>query len=108
MKGVIISLILIFCFISPLSADDVIFKSLQFSAVTSINLDTALTYNAIWRYGAKEGNPVVALYIDNVPLTMGIDLAFNAALIWGTNKIYKNNKPISRGGKRWLTRLLSP
>ena len=92
MKGSIIAFILILCFINSLSADDVVFKSLQFSAVTSINLDTAFTYNAIWRYGAKEGNPIVALYIDSVPLTLGIDLAFNAALIWGTNKIYKNNK----------------
>lgn len=92
MRNVSVALISILFLTGCLSADDVVFKSLQFSAVTSINLDTALTYDAIWRHGAKEGNPLVALYIDNLPLTLGIDCAFNAALIWGTNKIYKNGK----------------
>jgi len=87
-----VGFVFIFITISPLIADDVVFKSLQFSAVASINLDTALTYDAIWNYGAIEGNPVVALYIDSVPLTIGIDLAFNTALIWGTNKLFNNKK----------------
>jgi hypothetical protein len=71
-----------------------LFRALQFTAVTSINLDTALTYDALWRHGAREGNPLVAPYIKNVPLTLGIDCAFNIALVWGTSKIYHN-------GKKW-------
>jgi len=95
MKNIIIALVLILCSVNFISADDTVFNSLQFSAVVSINLDTALTYDAIWNYGAKEGNPIVATYIDNVPLTLGIDLMINTALTWGTNKIYKKNKPLA-------------
>ena len=83
---------LIFCLVSSLSADDKIFRSLQFSAVVSINLDTMLTYDAIWNYGAKERNPIVAAHINNLPLTLGIDSLINMTLVWGTNKIYKKNK----------------
>jgi hypothetical protein len=54
-----------------------------------------LTYDAIWNYGAKERNPAVAAYIDNLPLTLGIDTALNMTLIWGTNKIYKKNKTLA-------------
>ncbi|MBU2249706.1 MAG: hypothetical protein KKD77_23365, partial [Gammaproteobacteria bacterium] len=57
-------------------------------------LDTALTYDAIWRHGAREGNPLVAPYIRSVPATLAIDCAFNVALVWGTSKIYRN-------GKKW-------
>lgn len=95
MKNIIIALVLILCSVNFISADDTVFNSLQFSAVVSINLDTALTYDAIWNYGAKEGNPIVATYIDNVPLTLGIDLMINTALVWGTKKIYKKNKPLA-------------
>ncbi len=95
MKRVIIASILIIGITSVLSAEDPVFSSLQFSAVVSINLDTALTYDAINRYGAREGNPIVASYINNVPLTLGIDFMLNTALIWGTNKIYKKNKPLA-------------
>lgn len=76
----------------PLQANDVIFRSLQFSAVTSINLDTALAYDAIWNYGAEEKNIIVKLYINNMPLTLGIDCAMNIALVWGTSKLYNNKK----------------
>ncbi len=95
MKRTIIVFVLIFFLASVVWADEVIFDSLRFSAVVSINLDTALTYDAINRYGAREGNPLVAAYIDNVPLTLGIDFMMNAALIWGTSKIYKKNKPLA-------------
>ncbi len=95
MKKIIIAVVLLFCLISFLSANDTIFKSLQYSAVMSINLDTILTYDALWNHGAREGNPVVASYINNVPLTIGIDLAINTALLWGTSKLYKKNKPLS-------------
>jgi len=95
MKRIIIPLVLILCTANALFADDAVFNSLQFSAVVSINLDTALTYDALNRYGAREGNPIVASYIDNVPLTLGIDFMINTALIWGTNKIYKKNKPLA-------------
>jgi len=95
MRRTIILLVLVFCSANILSADDALFNSLQFSAVVSINLDTALTYDAINRYGAREGNPIIASYIDNVPLTLGIDFMINTALIWGTNKIYKKNKPLA-------------
>jgi hypothetical protein len=61
----------------------------------SINLDTVLTYDAIWNHGAREGNPLAASYIKNIPLTIGIDLAINTALLWGTSKLYKKNKPLS-------------
>ena len=85
MKRIIITAVLLFCSVNLLSADDALFKSLQYSAVMSINLDTVLTYDAIWNHGAIEGNPVVASYIKNIPLTIGIDLAINTALLWGTS-----------------------
>jgi len=95
MKKIIIAIVPFFCLVSLLSADETLFKSLQYSAVMSINLDTVLTYEALWNHSAREGNPVVASYIKNVPLTVGIDLAINTALLWGTSKLYKKNKPLS-------------
>jgi hypothetical protein len=95
MKKVLLASFLIFCIVNSLSADDKIFRSLQFSAVVSINLDTMLTYDAIWNYGAKERNPIVGAYIDNLPLTLGIDSLINMTLVWGTNKIYKKNKTLA-------------
>jgi hypothetical protein len=95
MKKFILISFLAFSLVISLSADDKVFRSLQFSAVLSINLDTMLTYDAIWNYGAKERNPAVAAYIDNLPLTLGIDTVLNMTLIWGTNKIYKKNKTLA-------------
>lgn len=95
MKKITIAAISFFILVSFLSANETIFKSLQFSAVMSINLDTVLTYEALWNHGAREGNPIVASYIKNVPLTVGIDFAINTALLWGTSKLYKKNKPLS-------------
>lgn len=95
MKRFALLFLLILSLMSFLSAKDAVFKSLQFSAVMSVNLDTMLTYDAIWNYGAKEMNPIVASYIENVPLTLGIDFALNTALVWGTNKIYKKNKTLA-------------
>lgn len=95
MKRYIVAVVFVLFLVSFASADETLFKSLQYSAVMSINLDTVLTYDAIWNHGAREGNPLAASYIKNIPLTIGIDLAINTALLWGTSKLYKKNKPLS-------------
>lgn len=77
----------------PVRAEkDLAFKSLQFSAVTNINVDTFLTYEGIWNRGFGEANPFWQQIIDKPALVLSLDMAINTAILWGTTEIYKKDK----------------
>jgi hypothetical protein len=69
--------------------EDIKFTLLKYTASQSIILDTALTYDAIWNHGKKEGNPLIAWYIDKPVLTITFDMAFILAMNIGTDWLYR-------------------
>lgn len=90
---IIITLALIFVFVSTLSAGDKTFKSFQLSYVTMDYIDVTATLYGISK-GYKEANPIARLYIKSPPLTIAVHAALNFAIIKLSNIVYKRNKSL--------------
>jgi len=94
MNKIFISLAIILFLSSPLfsKTQNIIFSLAQQGACYTIDLDTFLTYDAIWNYDCQEKNPIVRQYIDNIYLTLAINEVVKYVITWGTSEIYKHNK----------------
>ena len=94
MNKIFISLATILFLSSPLfsKTQDIIFSLAQQGACYTIDLDTFLTYDAIWNYDCQEKNPIVRQYVDNMYITLAIDRVVKYVIVRGTSKIYKHNK----------------
>ena len=84
-------IVLMLLLVSPLHAEDFVFKSLQVSQLGLSFADLVIT-NVGLKYGAVEGNPLAKWYIEKPILAVSINLSANLLLTWCTSELYKKDK----------------
>ena len=92
MKKLLIIMVVLLL-VSPLYAEDSIFKSLQMSQVGLSLADVEITRVGLKR-GAVEVNPFVKWYIESPTLTVAVNISASLLITWGTSKLYKKNKTL--------------